>query len=68
MKKFNPEMPIFIESESSKIGYLKIPPALWKKMKSSPHFELSSNNISRAKFYLLNIQNYIKILISFWKN
>ena len=43
-------MPIFIESESSKIGYLKIPPALWKKMKSSPHFELSSNNISRAKF------------------
>ena len=48
MKKFNPEMPIFIESESSKIGYLKIPPALWKKMKSSPHFELSSNNISRA--------------------
>ena len=50
MKKFNPEMPIFIESESSKIGYLKIPPALWKKMKSSPHFELSSNNVSRAKF------------------
>ena len=50
MKKFNPQMPIYIESESSKIGYLKIPPALWKKMKSSPHFELSSNNVSRAKF------------------
>ena len=50
LKSFKPKIPIFIESESSKIGYLKIPPALWKKMKSSPHFELSSNIVSRAKF------------------
>ena len=50
LKSFKPQIPIFIESESSKIGYLKIPPALWKKMKSSPHFELSSNIVSRAKF------------------
>ena len=50
LKSFKPQIPIFIESESSKIGYLKIPPALWKKMKSSPHFELSSSIVSRAKF------------------
>ena len=50
MKKFDPKHPIFIESESSKIGYLKIPPSLWKIMKSSPRFELSSDNDLRAKF------------------
>ena len=50
MKKFDPKHPIFIESESSKIGYLKIPPSLWKEMKSSPRFELSSDNDLRAKF------------------
>ena len=50
LKNFNNQLPIFIESESSKIGYLKIPPALWKKMKYSPHFELTSENDLRAKF------------------
>ena len=38
--KFDPNKPIWIESESYKIGNVYLPGSLWKKMKLSPYYEL----------------------------
>ena len=42
--------PIFVESESNKIGNLHIPKEFWKLMKSAPQIELSATVEKRAKF------------------
>ena len=50
LKNFSEKLPVFLESESSKIGYLKIPPSLWQTMKISPHIELFSKIGKRSEF------------------
>lgn len=50
LENFSEKIPVFLESESSKIGYLKIPPSLWQKMKISPHIELFSKIGNRSEF------------------
>lgn len=37
---FSPDKPIFLEAESSKLGKLHVPQALWTKMTQSKRFEL----------------------------
>lgn len=39
---FDPEKPIFVEAESSKIGRLHIPVAFWKSMRSAPRLVLKT--------------------------
>ena len=52
LEKFSKNHPIFLESESNQIGYLKIPPSLWQKMKASPHIELYAKIEQRAEFLI----------------
>src|SRR5665213_3071874 len=42
--------PILVEAESSKIGDLNLPPALWKAMVAAPRIELSAPRAARARY------------------
>ena len=57
MESFSKKVPIFLEAESSKIGYIKIPPSLWQKMKVSPHIKLLTPIRKRAEFITAEYQD-----------
>lgn len=42
--------PVIVEAESSKIGKLLIPPAVWKAMKSAPRIRVTAPLNERAKY------------------
>ena len=50
--KLNADQPIFLESESSRIGNLQIPSKFWTIMKSSPVLELNVDLKYRVNFLL----------------
>ncbi|MDJ0600213.1 MAG: tRNA 2-selenouridine(34) synthase MnmH [Crocosphaera sp.] len=51
-QKFDLTQPIWIESESYKIGNVYLPGSLWKKMKQSPCFEIQLPLEKRVNFLL----------------
>ena len=57
MESFSKKVPIFLEAESSKIGYIKIPPSLWQKMKVSPQIKLLTPIRKRAEFITAEYQD-----------
>jgi tRNA 2-selenouridine synthase len=46
----DPAEPVLLEAESSKIGDLMIPPAVWKAMLAAPRIELAAPGEARAKY------------------
>ena len=60
LRNLSNEVPIFLESESSKIGFLKIPPGLWSKMKKSPFVELRSALNERSKYLVSDYPDLYK--------
>lgn len=46
----DPAEPVLLEAESSKIGDLMIPPAVWKAMLAAPRVELAATREARAKY------------------
>ena len=65
LKKIKEKKPIFIESESSKIGNLFLPSILLSKIKTSPAIEINSTINSRVNFLLKDYKNYINKKNSF---
>jgi tRNA 2-selenouridine synthase len=65
LKKIKEKKPIFIESESSKIGNLFLPSILLNKIKSSPAIEINSNINSRVNFLLKDYKTYLNQKNSF---
>ena len=47
---FDPARPILLEAESSKIGRLILPPALWKAMCAAPRIEIGAPVAARARY------------------
>ncbi len=58
LRSFNLRQTIFVEAESSKIGNIHIPDALWKKMLKSKKVHIEAPIDMRIKF-LLNDYNYM---------
>ena len=58
LKTLNPDQPVFVEAESSKIGRIQIPDTLWQVMKGSPQVMILSKLQNRVQ-YLLN--NYTEL-------
>ncbi len=50
MGALSPERPVVVEAESSKIGELALPPALWSLMQAAPHIELHAPDEARADY------------------
>ncbi len=50
MEALDPARPIVVEAESSRIGDLMVPPALWARMSVAPRVEISADRDERARY------------------
>ncbi len=50
LDQLDPSKPVIVEAESSKIGAITLPPALWSAMKSAPVIEISAPLEARARY------------------
>ncbi len=50
LSAFDPAKPLLIEAESSRIGTLRLPPALWAAMKDSPRIVVQAVPAHRARY------------------
>jgi tRNA 2-selenouridine synthase len=48
----DPARPVLIEAESSKVGEINLPPALWKAMIAAPRLKLAAPRAARAAYLL----------------
>lgn len=55
-----PSAAVWIESESSKIGNLFCPPALWQRMKGAPVVEISAPLSARAEFLIEHYRHFLE--------
>lgn len=52
MEALDPARPVLVEAESSKVGEINLPPALWKAMLTAPRITLSAPAPARAAYLL----------------
>jgi len=52
LRKFDPARPVFVESESKKVGALRVPAALMDKMRASPCISLMLSRENRVKLLM----------------
>jgi tRNA 2-selenouridine synthase len=52
LERLDPKRPVLVEAESSKIGEIVLPPALWQAMARSPRIELSAPREARVRYLL----------------
>jgi tRNA 2-selenouridine synthase len=52
LQRFNPHQPVWVESESNKIGQIYLPESLWKKMKQASCVEIRIPIAARVHFLL----------------
>lgn len=50
LRALDPARPVVVEAESSKIGELALPSALWSVMRAAPHIELQAPDEARADY------------------
>jgi len=54
IERLDPARPVVVEAESSKIGELILPPALWSAMEAAPRIELVAPAEARARYLARN--------------
>ena len=52
LQSFNPSLPVWVESESNKIGRVYLPQSLWQKMKQASCVEIQLPLAARVQFLL----------------
>jgi tRNA 2-selenouridine synthase len=52
IEALDPARPVLVEAESSKVGEINLPPALWKAMLAAPRITLSAPAPARAAYLL----------------
>ncbi|SIO30725.1 tRNA 2-selenouridine(34) synthase MnmH [Vannielia litorea] len=50
LARLDPARPVLVEAESSKVGELLVPPALWKRMIAAPRITLAATLEERARY------------------
>lgn len=60
LRHFTPSKPIFIESESKRIGQLTLPPSLFQKMQESPCLQIEVPFSERVRFLCEDYVCYIQ--------
>jgi tRNA 2-selenouridine synthase len=50
LDRLDPDRPVVVEAESSKIGDRMVPPALWQAMAAAPRIELRAPREARARY------------------
>lgn len=52
LERFDQTKPVFVESESSRIGNVQLPAELWKQMTKAPQIPISAPREARAQYLL----------------
>jgi tRNA 2-selenouridine synthase len=50
MEALDPARPVVVEAESSRIGDLMVPPALWARMRAAPRIAVAASREARARY------------------
>jgi len=58
LRKFDPALPVFVESESKKVGQLRVPDALMEKMRRSPCVSLSLSRPNRVRLLMEDYHHF----------
>jgi len=59
LRHFNPDRPVFVESESKKIGNLRVPDALMEKIRSSHCITLELSRANRVQLLLQDYAHFV---------
>ncbi|MFD2367964.1 tRNA 2-selenouridine(34) synthase MnmH [Pseudoduganella sp. GCM10020061] len=58
LRRFNPSQPVFVESESKKVGNLRVPDALMDTMRQSPCIALSLSRDDRVRLLMEDYHHF----------
>ena len=58
LRRFDPARPVFVESESTKVGNLRVPDAVREKMRQSPCVSLSLSRPNRVRLLMEDYQHF----------
>jgi len=58
LRRFDPARPVFVESESKKVGQLRVPDAVMEKMRSSPCISLTLSRPNRVRLLMEDYQHF----------
>ncbi|SHG77950.1 tRNA 2-selenouridine(34) synthase MnmH [Massilia sp. CF038] len=58
LRRFDPARPVFVESESKKVGQLRVPDALMDKMRRSPCISLALSRPDRVRLLMEDYQHF----------
>ena len=59
LRWFNPDRMVFVESESKKIGNLRVPDALMEKMRASPCLSLTLSRVNRVRLLMEDYAHFV---------
>lgn len=59
LRKFRPDQVVFVESESKKVGNLRIPEALMEKMRASPCLSLTLSKANRVRLLMEDYAHFV---------
>lgn len=58
LRRFDPNLPVFVESESRKVGSLRVPGALMDRMRASPCIAMQVARADRVKLLIEDYQHF----------
>ncbi|PWF43974.1 tRNA 2-selenouridine(34) synthase MnmH [Massilia glaciei] len=58
LRQFDPALPVFVESESKKVGQLRVPDAVMEKMRASPCVSLTLSRPNRVRLLMEDYQHF----------
>lgn len=58
MRSFDPALPVFVESESKKVGNLRVPDAVMEKMRQSPCLSLTLSRPNRVRLLMEDYHHF----------
>jgi len=58
LRRFDPSQPVFVESESRKVGSLRVPGALMERMRASPCITMQVSRADRVKLLIEDYQHF----------
>jgi tRNA 2-selenouridine synthase len=58
LRRFDPSLPVFVESESRKVGSLRVPGALMERMRASPCIAMNVAREDRVKLLIEDYQHF----------
>jgi tRNA 2-selenouridine synthase len=65
LRRFDPSRPVWVESESKKVGDLQVPPALIQQMRASPCLNLELALEARVRLLLDDYHHFVEDPIAF---